>query len=391
MKILCDIANNRSVKMLLKNLAQEKNDNLEIIDTTIRDALCPQAKTLIDVLGKSSLELSNGNVSKIKNEFPVPREQHVYWADAEFDLGPSGIVCTDKGIFIKTNVEILAKNIEKPDGKKEKEKSALYYFRWEDFEPNWFTSDDVEENRALLVELQCTKIFVNGCRQLLKQMETNAALHEVDFMFEDDEIEKMIAKVAPIEVAGLQSAQSAVFVEQKSAINTPAGHGEMAEEAITLMDRVLGHDAIVVGRDNAKNGADRLVDGIYIQTKYYNSATGSCEACFGDDGMYRYMHEGKPMQLEVPKDQYEAVLERFEMKIRQGKVPGVTDPADAKKIVRKVRLTYAKAVNLTKLGTIESLSYDAATGGVTCSCAFGITFVATVFLTWRKTGMLKRL
>lgn len=375
--------------MPLRKDVREKSNNLEIIDTTIRDVLCPQAKTLIDVLGKSPLELSNGNVSKIKNEFPVPREQHVYWADAEFDLRPSGIVCTDKGIFIKTNVEILAKKIEKPDGRKEKEKSALYYFRWEDFEPNWFISDDVEENRALLVEPQCTKIFVNGCRQLLKQMETNATLHELDFMLEDDEIEKMVAKVAPIEVAALQSAQSAVFVEQKSSLNTPAGHGEMAEEAITIMDKVLGHDAIVVGRDNAKNGADRLVDGVYIQTKYYNSAVGSCEACFGDNGMYRYMHEGKPMQLEVPKDQYEAVLERFEMKIRQGKVPGVTDSADAKKIVRKGRLTYAKAVNLTKPGTIESLSYDAATGAVTCSCAFGITFVATVFLTWRKTGDVK--
>lgn len=375
--------------MSLRKDVREKSNNLDIIDTTIRDVLCIQAKELIDILGDSPFELNKSNILKIKNEFPIPREQHIYWADAEFDLRPSGIVCTDKGIFIKTNVELWAKKVEKSPEKKEKEKSTLYYFKWEDFEPSWFISDNVEENRALQVELQCTKIFIDGCKQICTFEQTSDTLNENDFMFEDDEIEKMVAKVAPIEVTALQSAQSAVFVEQKSSLNTPAGHGEMAEEAITIMDRVLGHDAIVVGRDNAKNGADRLVDGVYIQTKYYNSAVGSCEACFGDDGMYRYMHEGKPMQLEVPKDQYEAVLERFEMKIRQGKVPGVTDPADAKKIVRKGRLTYAKAVNLTKPGTIESLSYDAATGAVTCSCAFGITFVATVFLTWRKTGDVK--
>lgn len=71
-------------------------------------------------------------------------------------------------------------------------------------------------------------------------------------------------------------------------------------------------------------------------------------------------------------------------------MPGVTDPNEATNIVRKGRLTYQQAVNLTKPGTIESLSYDALTGAVTCSCALGITFVATVFLTWRRTGDLKQ-
>ena len=98
------------------------------------------------------------------------------------------------------------------------------------------------------------------------------------------------------------------------------------------------------------------------------------------------MSDGKPMQLEVPKDQYEKVVEGFRRKIENGKVPGVTDPNEAANIVRKGRLTYQQAVNLTKPGTIESLSYDALTGVVTCSCALGITFVATVFLAWRKTG-----
>ena len=158
-----------------------------------------------------------------------------------------------------------------------------------------------------------------------------------------------------------------------------------------MLDRLHGFDAKVIGRDNAKDGADRQIGDIFIQTKYYNSARGSLEACFNPEtGQYRYIKDGKPMQLEVPKDQYQKVLDGFRRKIEKGKVPGVTDPNEAANIVRKGRLTYQQAVNLTKPGTIESLSYDAFTGAVTCSCALGITFVVTVFLTWRKTGDIKQ-
>lgn len=35
------------------------------------------------------------------------------------------------------------------------------------------------------------------------------------------------------------------------------------------------------------------------------------------------------MQLEVPRDQYAGAVETMKNKIREGKVPGVTDPAEA--------------------------------------------------------------
>lgn len=134
----------------------------------------------------------------------------------------------------------------------------------------------------------------------------------------------------------------------------------------------------------------KLLVEIIIQTKYYNSARGSLEVSFHHDtGMYRYMNDGQPMQLEVPSDQYDKVLELFKKKIADGKVQGVTDPNEANNIVRKGRLTYKQAVNLTKAGTIESLQYDVLTGAVMCSCVFGITFIATTFLTFRETGDIK--
>lgn len=42
-------------------------------------------------------------------------------------------------------------------------------------------------------------------------------------------------------------------------------------------------------------------------------------------------------------------------------------------------------MNLAKPGTADSLKYDAATGAVTCSCAFGLSFLATTFMAYRET------
>lgn len=367
--------------------AKARKDKRDSILSKLQGTIAP---TLIDALCDSPVILTKSNTQKIKKLFPIPVEQHIIWADAEFDLRPSGIVCTDAGVFVKTNVSVWEIN-QKKKSSSETGKSILFYYKWEDFDPAWFISDDPNENRALLVEEQCTKHFIDGCKELASTITQTQGIEMSPTLVSDNDIEQLITKIVPTEVAALQSAQSAVFVEQKANVNTMAGHGEMAEEAITVSDRFFGYDAKVVGRDNAKDGADRVVNGIFIQTKYYNSARGSLEACFRpEDGLYRYMKDGKPMQLEVPKDQYEIVLRGFEHKIEQGKVPGVSDPKEAKNIVRKGRLTYSQAVNLTKPGTIESLKYDAMTGTVYCSCAFGITFVATVFLTWRKTGDIKQ-
>ena len=373
-----------------KKDAEEEARRLEL-ESALADLQGTYAPIMLSTLPESPVVLTKTNIQRMRELFPIPIEQRILWADAEFDLRPSGIVCTDAGVFIKTNVGVWEKKSKKNETSGQN-KSLLFYYKWEDFDPAWFISDDPKENRVLMVEKQCTEHFIEGCRALATQAEEQELeLSATAYSMTDGEIETLLAKTVPTGVAALQSAQSAVFVEQKASINTPAGHGEMAEEAITLVDRFLGLDATVVGRDNAKDGADRVVNEIFIQTKYYNSARGSLEACFRpEDGMYRYMKDGQPMQLEVPKDQYERVLQGFERKIEQGKVPGVTDPKEAKKIVRKGRLTYNQAVNLTKPGTIESLTYDAMTGAVMCSCAFGITFVATVFLTWRKTGDIKQ-
>lgn len=336
-----------------------------------------RAQELLGSFRESPFPLTEANAAKVKSAFPIPREQTVLWADAEFDLRPSGIAMTERGVYIKTDADAFT-----VPGK-DKRQSRLFYFEWAYFEPASFASED-EDNLALAVDESCRGQFITRCQALGAIAESRAA---VEMDNDLGSIYAASAKAPAVAAAATINSNEEVFVEQRAAVNNPSGHGEFAEEANNIIDRLQGHQAEILGRDNAKNGADRRVDGILIQTKYYKTARGSLEACFDPTThQYRYMAEdGTPMQLEVPKDQYDQVLRGFEKKIRQGKVPGVNDPKEAKRIVREGKLTYDQAVNLTKPGTLESVAYDAATGVVTCSCAFGLSFLATSFMAYRET------
>lgn len=168
------------------------------------------------------------------------------------------------------------------------------------------------------------------------------------------------------------------FEEEK--FHARQGHGFAAERANTLLDKLTGHDAKIIGDDNAKNGADRIVDGFYIQSKYCATGVRCVNECFEQDGKgtFRYMIDGKPMQIEVPSDKYDEALRAMEEKISNGQVKGISDPEEAKKIVRKGHFTYAQAKNIAKAGTIESLTYDAVNGAIIATSAFGVTAMITL-------------
>ena len=192
-------------------------------------------------------------------------------------------------------------------------------------------------------------------------------------------------------LAGETASTHAVYLERR--FTDPRGHGFAAEEANNFIDRLKGFDAEVVGYDNVKNGADRKIvnrDGsvTWIQDKYYKSADGSVNAAF-EDGEYRYMKNGKPMQLEVPSDQYDDAVRLMREKIEEGRVPGVADPAEAENLVRKGNLTYQQAVNLTKAGNLTSLKYDATSGVLIAAPVAGITF-AIDYLVCTNNGMSAR-
>lgn len=167
------------------------------------------------------------------------------------------------------------------------------------------------------------------------------------------------------------------------------GHGIAAEKANDLIDRVLGKEAAILGDDNAKNGADRLVDGEHIQTKYCSTGGKAISECF-HDGKFRYVIDGKPMQIEVPSDKYEQALQSMQQRIERGDLSdlGITNPEEAEKIIRKGNVSYKTAQRIAKAGTVEGLSYDAAKGMVTGLQTFGvsatITFATSI---WKGEGV----
>lgn len=191
-------------------------------------------------------------------------------------------------------------------------------------------------------------------------------------------------KKAPgVEAAGLSTGAygtvNKLYDEER--FHASQGHGFAAERANDLVDRITGHDARIVGDDNAKNGADRIVDGICIQSKYCATGTRCINECFEAEGKgtFRYMQGGKPMQIEVPADQeiYDTAVKTMARKIENGQVPGVTDPNEATNLVRRGHFTYRQARNIAKAGTVESITYDAVNGAVIATSAFGVTAMLT--------------
>jgi len=176
-------------------------------------------------------------------------------------------------------------------------------------------------------------------------------------------------------VFGNVSAASVLYGEEK--FHAARGHGFAAERANTQFDILTGRKACILGDNNAKNGADRMRDGIMIQSKYCETGGRCIEECF-EHGRFRYWNpDGSPMRIEVPCDQYDSAVAAMQRKIQQGNVPGVSDPNEAKNIVLKGHFSYEQVKNIAKAGTIDSLRYDAANGMVVASFAFGVTSLLT--------------
>lgn len=183
------------------------------------------------------------------------------------------------------------------------------------------------------------------------------------------------------ETAGVFNAvsESAMHDNMLYRFRARQGHGYAAEQGNDLIDKINLRDARILGNDNKKWGPDRLVDGKRIQTKYCENARASVDAAFEKgSGLYKYtLENGKPMQLEVPNEQYEEAVRIMEKRIAEGKVPHTKNPKDAKKLVRKGNVTYNQAKAIAKAGTVESLVFDAAHGAVIGMSAAGISATIT--------------
>ncbi len=175
------------------------------------------------------------------------------------------------------------------------------------------------------------------------------------------------------------------YSSAKELRNATQPHGLMAERANHFTDKTAGQpDCRHVGGDSGKKGADRIVNGVQIQSKYYATPEKTLGAFFEKGGELGYVDTktGLPMDMEVPADQYDAVVQRFEKQIAAGKVKVsgkvLTDPKYAKKLIRKGHHTYASANAIAKAGTWESAKYDLQTGATASVAAGGLAAVTTL-------------
>lgn len=275
-------------------------------------------------------------------------------------------------------------------------------------------NQEIQENSTSIADnevirpmpIEVPKDFYLGAKQSFIQMvERNPEQFGIGGT--EEEIKKQAEKLAndtikrsPFTYAQLQSPNvqnqsipgtiagnlaSAENIADNVVMNGVRGHGFAAEKANHLHDVFTGKDSKLVGTDNAKNGADRLVDGQHIQTKFCNGGGKCISECF-DDGNFRYWDSnGKPMQIEVPKDFYldakKSFTQRVERNPEQFGIDGTQEEIrkQAEKLadetIKQSPYTYAQAKNIARFGTVESLTFDAVNGIRVAGTAMGISAV----------------
>ncbi|WP_291706964.1 hypothetical protein [Clostridium sp.] len=246
----------------------------------------------------------------------------------------------------------------------------------------------MDNEEKLELAIKNTGLSEKICKKYLEKndYDIEKTLKEIQDKLKSGQIEMPLVTAGVI--YGNVSNASTVYGMDK--FNTPRGHGFAAENANHLYDKVSNFDFF--GKDTVKltgeeidpntgrivkNGADRVVNGISIQTKYCSSGSKCISECF-ENGKLRYLNaDGTPMQIEVPSDKYDAAVKAMENRIKNGEVPGVSDPSKANEIVRKGKFTYEQVKNIAKFGTVESITFDAVNGAIIATGAMGISATLT--------------
>ena len=347
-------------------------------------------KQMIAELPVSPTELSEGNIKKIRSYLPVPTDYKILWADIlNFGGYPAGIVLTDRAIVLKStkeevkkkNQEIKAKNQELKKEERLNRIHGIYQIiPWEYYSP-----DEYEIVVETLKDKKQKFYFKSGGNELAQFSSVDLynffKKYNSQILAEQTKANEII-EASTFSAINSLNVEGTMFNAAYGSDQTRTGHGIYAEEAGVILDVLSGEKATVVGRDNAKNGPDKIVNTAPIQCKYCKTAYTSVNSCFKKDAngvnMFRYYDlSGNPMKVEVPSDQYLQAIEYMKTRISNGQVAGVNDPNVAYDIVRKGKLSYHQACNLAKAGTIESLTFDAATGAVNCLSVLGISSIVT--------------
>ena len=356
-------------------------------------------RELIAALPKSPTALDKSTVEKIHRYIPVPTDYKILWADiGSFGGYPAGVVITDRAIVVKASREeaknnkaqIKEENKKKKAKEKVKAPKTIYQIiPWEYYSPEDYDVVALSDDKGNV------HYVLKAGKTELAQF-SSKGLYSMLTAYKKKAVEARETAEATFSAINTVNVEGVMFNAAYGADQTKTGHGIYAEEAGAILDKLAGEQSTVVGRDNAKNGPDKIVDSSPIQCKYCKQAYHSVDACFkknpqtGTKSFRYYDLNGNAMKVEVPADQYAQAIEYMKTRISDGQVPGVTDPNAAYDIIRKGKLTYNQALNLAKAGTIESITFDAYTGAVNCLSVFGISAVVSFAQTYWVTKDYKK-
>ena len=288
----------------------------------------PYLATLIVAdLGASPDALGPRAVSRILRGLPVPAGHRVLWADVELGTRSHGLVVTDRGLFLKDGP---------PD------------------------DDDDEETAA-------------GAPPGVR----DAALSEDGL-----EVEGLGYRYLPWD--GFDPARVSHAGGWPTLDGAPFTDGPRFRRLAAACVRISNRRARAVrdGRQFALRagclGPDAPVRPVYRATP---AATASF--CFDSAGEYKFYARARgrvetdlvdvvdpegarlvPVAVEVPADQFDAVLRRMRSRIEEGAVPGVEDLRAAGALVRRGRLAFSQARSVAAAGLAAGVRVSERTGSV---------------------------
>lgn len=342
-------------------------------------------QTMIEELQSKCGKPTHEEAQRIQRSLPVPNDHVILWADMiSYGGYPAGIALTDRAFISKApKKDVKAANKEaktkaKETGEKPQKLNAIYrIIPWDFFDPEDYDILERSDkgNRRYAIKCKDETLAVFGNKDIYEAFKE----YRSDAIDQRREAEKLTER-STISALNSFSVEGVMFNAAYGAGQTKTGHGIYAEEAGAKLDWIHGEKSTVVGRDNAKNGPDKIVGTYPVQCKFCKTAYQTVEACFkktpaGNKEFRYYDLNDNPMKIEVPKDQYTDAVAYMKTRIKQGAIKGVNDPEAAFDIIRKGNLSYQQVCNLAKPGTIESLVYDFAECSITCTSALGISAI----------------
>lgn len=375
----------------------------------------PDAEYIFSNIGESN-NIPYGRVNAFLNFFKssIHNETPLYFSVIKSkdknELREYGTLITDKGIYISKQYD------EKDNNSIYKTKDYFIPFsglnKLEGNEKKLEISCIVED-KPLPVKYEirnedsplqlCT--IKNFCGKILETTLPAILYHNAIKTFQDDnlpessdegKLDRKFAESQNIslaeksaEIAGVMGSNvnfNNIYNENKNLMDGARGHGYAAEYGNITMDRLAGKDVVNAAQNldefghQVKHGADKIVDGNYIQTKYYKHASESIGAAFEHKQGIYVGPDGRMMAIEVPSDQYREALTIMQKRIDSGQVPGAKAGDSAELYVRKGAFTYNQAFNIAQAGNLDSLKVDITSGMISSSYACGIS-AAIVFAT----------